>query len=123
MEVGSYLCNVLIAVLKSKIHRVRITQVDLDYVGSLTLDRELMDAAGLLPYEQVHVLNVNTGARIETYLIEGPRGSGIVGLNGPAARTGMVGDWVIILSYAWLTPEEARTHQPVVIFPREGNRL
>lgn len=113
----------LIAVLKSKIHRVRITQVDLDYVGSLTLDRDLMDAAGLLPYEQVHVLNVNTGARIETYLIEGLRGSGIVGLNGPAARTGMVGDLVIVIAYAWLTPEEAHSHKPIVIFPREGNRL
>jgi len=110
-------------VLKAKIHRVRITQVDLDYVGSLTLDKDLMDAAGLLPYEKVHVLNVNTGARIETYLIEGPRGTGIAGLNGPAARTGMVGDLVIVLAYAWLTPEEAKHHQPTLIFPREGNHL
>ncbi|MCX8112284.1 MAG: aspartate 1-decarboxylase [Bacteroidia bacterium] len=112
-----------VCLLKSKIHRVRITQVDLNYVGSLTLDRELMDAAGLLPHEKVHVLNVNTGARIETYVIEGERGSGIVGLNGPAARTGLVGDIVIILAYAWMSEEEAHHHQPRVIFPREGNRL
>ncbi len=113
----------LISVLKSKIHRVRITQVDLDYVGSLTLDRDLIDAAGLVRFEQIHVLNVNTGARIETYVIEGPRGSGIVGLNGPAARTGMVGDLIIVLAYAWMTPEEAKHHQPILVFPKEGNRL
>lgn len=118
-----YLCNVWVCVLKAKIHRARITQVDLDYVGSLTLDRDLMDAAGILPFEKVHVLNVNTGSRIETYVIEGERGSGIVGLNGPAARTGLVGDIVIILSYAWMTEEEARNYQPRVIFPKQGNRL
>ncbi|MEN2992405.1 MAG: aspartate 1-decarboxylase [Bacteroidia bacterium] len=112
-----------ICVLKAKIHRVRITQVDLDYVGSLTLDGELMEAAGLLPFEQVHVLNLNTGARLETYLIEGPRGSGVVGLNGPAARMGMVGDLVIILAYTWLPEAEARTYQPKILFPKEGNRL
>ncbi|MEN3041318.1 MAG: aspartate 1-decarboxylase [Bacteroidia bacterium] len=112
-----------VCVLKSKIHRARITQVDLNYVGSLTLDKDLMEAAALLPFEKIHVLNVNTGSRIETYVIEGERGSGIVGLNGPAARTGLVGDIVIILSYAWMTEEEARAHQPRVIFPREGNRL
>lgn len=113
----------LISVLKSKIHRVRITQVDLDYVGSLTLDRDLIDAAGLVPFERVHVLNVNTGARIETYVIEGPRGSGVVGLNGPAARTGLVGDIVIVLAYAWMTPEEAQNYTPILVFPKEGNRL
>ncbi|GIV25763.1 MAG: hypothetical protein KatS3mg026_1455 [Bacteroidia bacterium] len=110
-------------VLKSKIHRVRITQVDIDYIGSLTLDRDLMDAAGLLPFEKIHVLNVNNGSRIETYVIEGPRGSGIVGLNGPAARTGLVGDLVIVLAYAWMSEEEARRYQPRIVFPREGNRL
>lgn len=109
--------------LKSKIHRVRITQVDIDYIGSLTLDRDLMDAAGLLPFEKIHVLNVNNGSRIETYVIEGPRGSGIVGLNGPAARTGLVGDLVIVLAYAWMSEEEARRYQPRIVFPREGNRL
>lgn len=112
-----------VCVLKAKIHRVRITQVDIDYVGSLTLDRDLMDAAGLLPFEKIHVLNVNNGSRIETYVIEGPRGSGIVGLNGPAARTGLVGDIVIVLAYAWMPEEEARTFQPRIIFPKEGNRL
>ncbi|GIV22368.1 MAG: aspartate 1-decarboxylase [Bacteroidia bacterium] len=112
-----------VCVLKAKIHRVRITQVDVDYVGSLTLDRDLMDAAGLLPFEKIHVLNVNNGSRIETYVIEGPRGSGIVGLNGPAARTGLVGDIVIVLAYAWMPAEEARTFQPRIIFPKEGNRL
>jgi len=110
-------------VLKSKIHRVRITQVDIDYVGSLTLDRDLMDAAGLLPFEKIHVLNVNNGSRIETYVIEGPRGSGVVGLNGPAARTGLVGDLIIVLAYAWMSEEEARHYQPRIVFPREGNRL
>ncbi len=109
--------------LKSKIHRVRITQVDIDYVGSLTLDRDLMDAAGLLPFEKIHVLNVNNGSRIETYVIEGPRGSGVVGLNGPAARTGLVGDLIIVLAYAWMSEEEARHYQPRIVFPREGNRL
>lgn len=112
-----------VCVLKAKIHRVRITQVDIDYVGSLTLDRDLMEAAGLLPFEKIHVLNVNNGSRIETYVIEGPRGSGIVGLNGPAARTGLVGDIVIVLAYAWMPEEEARTFQPRIIFPKEGNRL
>jgi aspartate 1-decarboxylase len=82
-----------------------------------------MDAAGLLPFEKIHVLNVNNGSRIETYVIEGPRGSGIVGLNGPAARTGLVGDIVIVLAYAWMPAEEARTFQPRIIFPKEGNRL
>ncbi|MCS7297807.1 MAG: aspartate 1-decarboxylase [Bacteroidia bacterium] len=112
-----------LCVLKSKIHRARVTQVDLNYVGSLTLDKDLMEAAGLLPFEQVHVLNVNTGSRIETYVIEGERGSGVVGLNGPAARTGVVGDILIILSYAWVTAEEARQHQPRIIFPKEGNKV
>ncbi|MCX7606622.1 MAG: aspartate 1-decarboxylase [Bacteroidia bacterium] len=112
-----------VCVLKSKIHRVRITQVDIDYVGSLTLDRDLMDAARLLPFEKVHVLNVNNGSRIETYVIEGERGSGIVGLNGPAARTGLVGDIVIVLAYAWVTEEEAARYQPFLVFPKEGNRL
>ncbi|MCS7152592.1 MAG: aspartate 1-decarboxylase [Bacteroidia bacterium] len=112
-----------VCVLRSKIHRARITQVDLDYVGSLTLDKELMEAAGLLPFERVHVLNVNTGSRIETYVIEGEAGSGVVGLNGPAARTGLVGDIVIILSYAWMPEEEARTFRPRIVFPKEGNRL
>ncbi len=112
-----------VCVLKSKLHRLRITQVDLDYVGSLTLDRDLMEAAGLLPFEKIHVLNVNNGSRIETYVIEGPRGSGIVGLNGPAARTGLVGDMVIVLAYAWMDETEARTYQPKIVFPKEGNRL
>lgn len=112
-----------VCVLKSKIHRVRITQVDIDYVGSLTLDKDLIEAAGLLPFEKIHVLNVNNGSRIETYVIEGPRGSGIVGLNGPAARTGLVGDLVIVLAYAWMSEEEARSYQPRIVFPREGNRL
>ncbi len=82
-----------------------------------------MEAAGLLPFEKIHVLNVNNGSRIETYVIEGPRGSGIVGLNGPAARTGLVGDMVIVLAYAWMDETEARTYQPKIVFPKEGNRL
>ncbi|MCS6790341.1 MAG: aspartate 1-decarboxylase [Bacteroidia bacterium] len=113
----------LVCILKSKLHRLRITQVNLDYIGSLTLDKDLIEAAGLLPYEQVHVLNVNTGSRIETYIIEGERGSGVVGLNGPAARTGVVGDLIIVLAYAWMSEEEAKRHQPRLIFPKEGNKL
>ncbi|MCS7189770.1 MAG: aspartate 1-decarboxylase [Bacteroidia bacterium] len=112
-----------VCLLKSKIHRAKITEVNLDYIGSLTLDKALMEAAGLLPYEQVHVLNLNNGSRIETYVIEGERGSGVVALNGPAARTGVVGDLIIVLAYAWMSEEEALRHTPHLVFPREGNLL
>jgi len=113
----------LIEVLRAKIHRVRITQLEIDYVGSITLDPLLIEAVGLVPNEKVQVLNVNNGVRFETYVIEGERGSGIAGLNGPAARLAILGDIVLVLSYALMTPEEARAYQPRVIFPDDNNRL
>lgn len=111
-----------IEVLKSKIHRVKVTYADLNYVGSITIDEDLMDAAHLCEYERVHIYNINNGERLETYVIKGKRGSGTIGLNGAAARKAQVGDLVIIVSYASITPEEAHTHKPVVVFP-EDNKL
>ncbi len=108
-----------IEVLKSKIHRVRVTEADLDYIGSITIDEDLMDAAGIIEGEKVQVLNINNGERFETYVIKGKRGSGEICLNGPAARKAQVGDIVIIVAYAWMTPEEAREFKPKVIFPDE----
>jgi aspartate 1-decarboxylase len=98
----------MLTMFKSKIHRATVTQAELNYVGSLTLDVDLMEAADMLPHEQVQILNVNTGARFETYLIEGKRGSGTVCLNGPAARLGEVGDIIIVLTYALMDAEEAK---------------
>lgn len=112
-----------IQVLKSKIHRASITEANLNYVGSLTLDEDLMDAANFIENEKVQVVNVNTGSRLETYLIKGKRKSGTVCLNGPAARLGAVGDIIIIISYALLDFEEAKKFEPAVIFPKEGNKL
>jgi len=112
-----------IEILKSKVHRAVITEANLNYVGSLTLDEDLMDAANMIENEKVQVVNVNNGERIETYLIKGKRGSGICCLNGPAARRGAVGDIVIVISYASMGFEEARKFKPTVVFPKEGNRL
>ena len=112
-----------IQVLKSKIHRATITEANVNYVGSLTLDEDLMDAAGLIANEKIQVVNVNNGERLETYLIKGQRGSGVVCLNGPAARKGVVGDVVIIISYGLLDYEEAKRFQPSIVFPKEGNKL
>ena len=112
-----------IQILKSKIHRAVITEANLNYVGSLTLDEDLMDAANLIENEKIQVVNVNNGERLETYIIKGPRGSGVVCLNGPAARKGAEGDIVIIISYALMDFGEAKTFKPVIIFPKEGNRL
>ena len=112
-----------IEILKSKVHRAVITEANLNYVGSLTLDEDLMDAANMIENEKVQVVNVNNGERIETYLIKGKRGSGICCLNGPAARRGAVGDIVIIISYASMDFEEAKKFKPTVVFPKEGNRL
>lgn len=112
-----------IEVLKSKVHRATITEANLQYVGSLTLDEDLMDAANMIANEKIQVVNVNNGERIETYLIKGKRGSGTVCLNGPAARKGAVGDVIIIISYALMDFEEAKTFQPSLVFPKEGNRL
>lgn len=112
-----------IEILKSKVHRVVITEANLNYVGSLTLDEDLMDAANLIANEKVQVVNVNNGARIETYMIAGKRGSGTCCLNGPAARSGAVGDIVIVISYAHMDFEKAKTFKPWLVFPRENNTL
>lgn len=112
-----------IEVLKSKIHRVRITQAELHYVGSITIDEDLMEAANLIEGEKVQVVNVNNGERLETYVIRGERGSGMVCLNGPAARKAQVGDIVIIISYASMEFEEAKRFKPTIIFPTPDNKL
>ena len=112
-----------IEVLKSKIHRVKITQAELHYVGSITIDEELMEAANLIEGERVQIVNVNNGERLETYVIRGDRRSGMICMNGPAARKVQVGDVVIIISYASMPIEEAREFQPIIIFPDQQNRL
>lgn len=112
-----------IQVLKSKIHRVKITEANLEYVGSLTLDEDLMDAANLIENEKIQVVNVNNGERLETYIIKGDRGSGVVCLNGPAARKGTVGDIIIVISYALMDFEDAKKFQPTVIFPSTDNKV
>lgn len=111
-----------IEMLKGKIHRAKVVQAELDYVGSITVDEDLMDAAGLIEYEKVQVVDVNNGNRIETYVISGERGSRMICLNGAAARCVSVGDKVIIMAYAQMTPEEAKTHKPKVVFVDEDNR-
>lgn len=113
----------LIQVFKSKIHRVRVTQADLNYIGSITIDEELMEAANLVEGEKVQIVNNNNGARLETYVIRGERGSGVICLNGAAARMVQVGDVVIIISYAYMTLEEAKTFRGIAVFPDENNRL
>ena len=112
-----------VEVFKSKIHRVKVTQAELHYVGSITLDADLIEAANMIPNEKVQIVNVNNGERLETYVIKGERGSGMVCLNGPAARRVQVGDVIIIISYATLEWEEAKKFEPTVIFPDENNRL
>ncbi|GAB3930655.1 aspartate 1-decarboxylase [Larkinella terrae] len=109
--------------MKSKIHRVRVTQAELNYVGSITIDEDLMDAAGLLENEQVHIVNNNNGERLITYVIKGERGSGIICLNGAAARRAQVGDIIIIISYGMMTTDEAKTYKPLVVFPDTNNHL
>lgn len=106
-----------IEVLKSKIHRVSVTQANLEYIGSITIDEDLMDAANIIENEKVQVVNINNGERLETYAIKGERGSGCICLNGPAARKAVVGDVVIIISYATMDFEEAKSFKPWVIFP------
>lgn len=112
-----------IEVFKSKIHRVRITQAELNYVGSITIDEELMEAANIIEHEKVQVVNVNNGERLETYVIKGERGTGTICLNGPAARKAQVGDIVLIISYALMDFEEAKKHKPLTIFPDSNNHL
>lgn len=112
-----------IQVLKSKIHRVTVTEADLNYIGSITIDEDLMDAANMIEHEKVHIVNVNNGERFETYIIKGKRGSGQICLNGPAARRVAIGDVVIVISYALMDFEAAKQYKPAVIFPGEGNKI
>ena len=113
----------LIEVLQSKIHNVRITQTELNYTGSITIDEEIMEATGLIPNQKVLIVNNNNGERFETYTIVGDKGSGVIGLNGAAARRGQVGDELIIMSFAHMTPEEAKTHKPNNVYPDRNNRI
>lgn len=112
-----------VQILKSKIHRATVTEARLNYVGSITIDEHLIEAANLLPNEKVQIVNNNNGQRFETYVIKGERGSGVVCLNGAAARLVQEGDIVIIMSYAWMSEAEARTHQPALVFPDANNRI
>ncbi|SFI13652.1 aspartate 1-decarboxylase [Halpernia frigidisoli] len=113
----------LIELFKSKIHRVKVTESDLNYIGSITIDEDLLDAAGILVGERVYIVNVNNGERFDTYTIKGKRKSGEVCLNGPAARKVQKGDVIIIIAYAQMTPEEAKTFQPKIVFPNENTNL
>ena len=120
----TYLCAAMqIQVMKSKIHRVKVTEANLNYIGSITIDENLMDAVNLIENEKVTVLNIDNGERLETYVIKGPRGSGMICLNGPAARRVAVGDTVIVISYASMDFETAKTFKPWIIFPKEDNSL
>ena len=109
--------------LNSKIHRATVTQADLNYVGSITIDQDLLDQGGMLPNEKVHVVNNNNGARFETYIISGERGSGVICVNGAAARLVQKGDIVIILTYGYVMDENARDHKPTVAIMDENNRV
>jgi len=113
----------MIEVMKSKLHCVTVTEANLHYMGSITIDEDLMDAANLIAGEKVQILDNNNGERFETYIIRGERGSGCICLNGAAARRVQVGDVVIIISYALMDFEEARQFKPAVVFPKEGNKL
>ncbi len=110
-------------IFKSKIHRATVTEANLNYVGSITIDEDLMDAANIYPGEKLQIVNVNNGERIETYAIRGIRGSGQICLNGAAARKAEVGDIVILIAYAFMTPEEAKSYAPINIYPDENNQL
>jgi aspartate 1-decarboxylase len=113
----------LIQILKSKIHRVKVTQAELHYVGSITIDEDLMDASHIIENEKVQIVNINNGERFETYVIKGPRKSGVICLNGPAARKVQVGDIIIVLSYATMDFEEAKQWKPFLVFPDSNNKL
>lgn len=112
-----------IQVMKSKLHRVSVTEADLNYIGSVTIDEDLMDAANFIENEKVQIVNINNGERLETYIIKGIRGSGRICLNGPAARKVTKGDLIIIMSYALMDFEEAKHFKPTIIFPMEGNKI
>ena len=113
----------MIEVMKSKLHCVQVTEANLNYMGSITIDEDLMDAANMIAGEKVQILDNNNGERFETYIIKGERGSGCICLNGAAARRVQVGDVIIIISYALMDFEEAKTFKPTVVFPQEGNRV
>lgn len=120
---GKFATEMLIEVLQAKIHNVRITQTELNYTGSITIDQNLVDAAGLIANQKVLVVNNNNGERFETYIILGERNSGIIGLNGAAARRGQIGDELIIMTFAQMTPDEAKSHVPNNLFPDRNNRI
>ena len=113
----------IIEVLKSKLHRAKVTQAELNYVGSITIDEDLMDAANIIANEKVQIVNNNNGARFETYVIRGERGTGTICLNGATARLAQVGDIVIIMSYAYMEMDEARNYKPILVFPDSDNKL
>lgn len=113
----------LIQVLKSKIHRVKVTQADLNYIGSITIDEELMNEANLVEGERVQIVNINNGQRFETYIIKGAKKSGMICLNGPAARRVAVGDVIIIIGYGFMSFEDAKTFKPSLVFPNENTNL
>jgi aspartate 1-decarboxylase len=113
----------LIQVVKSKIHRVRVTQADLNYIGSITIDEELMDASNLIEGERVQIVNINNGERFETYVIKGDRNSGMICLNGPAARRVALNDVIIIIGYGYMDFEEAKNYKPSLVFPNEETNL
>lgn len=113
----------MIKAVKSKIHRVSITQAELNYIGSITIDEDLLDASNIIEGERVQIVNLQNAARLETYVIKGERGSGVICLNGPSARLVAVGDQVIIIGYGYMDFEEAKTYKPSMIFPGEGNKL
>jgi aspartate 1-decarboxylase len=113
----------LIDILKSKIHRCIVTEANLNYVGSCTIDEDLIDAANLIEFEKIQVVNTNNGERLETYVIKGKRGSGVICMNGPAARKVMVGDTIVIMSYTTMEFEEAKKFKPFLVFPKTGNKL
>ncbi|HOW29974.1 MAG TPA: aspartate 1-decarboxylase [Bacteroidales bacterium] len=112
-----------IEILKSKIHRATITQANLNYIGSISIDENLLDAANLIEFEKVQVVNINNGERLETYVIKGERGSGVISLNGAAARKASVGDLIIIASFAQMDFEEAKKFKPAIVFPDASNQI
>ena len=119
-----YFCTMLITVMRSKLHQLTITEADLNYIGSISLDPDLIDAAGMVEGEKVQIVNINNGERIETYIIKGERGSGQVCLNGPAARRCQPGDVIIVIAYGQMTIEEAKNFTPTVVFPdTETNKV
>lgn len=113
----------LLTILKAKLHRATVTEANLNYTGSITIDRHLIDESGLLPHEKVQIVNINNGARFETYVIEGPRNSGIICLNGAAARLVQPGDKIIVMAYVQLTPEEAKGFEPKVLLLNDDNTI